>query len=325
MPCKRIGIMSTCSSPDGYALERKIFEDDDVEIVGIGNLEELEKVRSGLSALIIGNARVTAEAVRDMPLCSVICRHGQGVDNIDVEEASRHGIKVCNVPGFNTEEVSDHALAFALMLARNIPFYNDTVKNDRIWKYSSYPANIRVSEMTLGLLGFGRIAQRLASKATSLFGRIATYDPWVDRAAANRLGVEVLGGIDDLLGCADVLSIHIPLTDDTHHLIGAETLAKMKRTAYLVNCSRGGIVDAEALNDALDKGALAGAAVDVIEPEPAPHDYILYDQRKCVVTPHVAWYSSSAFRQMRQEAAESAIRALRGEMPACCLNADCLK
>ena len=325
MSSKKIGIMSTCSSPDDYALERKIFKDDDVEIVGIGSLEELEKARSGLNALIIGNARVTAEAVRDMPHCFVICRHGQGVDNIDVDEASRRGIKVCNVPGFNTEEVSDHALAFALMLARNIPFYNDTVKKDRAWKYSSYPANVRISEMTLGLLGFGRIAQRLADKAKNIFGRVAAYDPWADEEVAERMGVEILDEMDDLLGQSDVLSVHIPLSDNTYHLVGAEALAKMKKTAYLVNCSRGGIVDAEALNDVLDRGELAGAAVDVIEPEPAPRDYILYDQKKCVVTPHVAWYSSSAFRQMRQEAAESAIQALRGEVPVSCVNANCLK
>lgn len=325
MSRKLIGIYSTCSSPDDYRVERKIFEDDDVEILGIASPEELVKARGVLSALIIGNAKVSAEAVRDMPRCEVICRHGQGVDNIDVEGASVRGIKVYNVPGFNTEEVSDHALAFALMLARNIPFYNDTVKNDRVWKYSSYPANVRVREMTLGLLGFGRIAQRLAVKAANLFGRISAYDLWIDCAEAERLGVSVLESMDDLLGSSDVLSIHIPLTDETYHLIGAEALSGMKPTAYLVNCSRGGIVDAEALNTALDERRLAGAAVDVIEPEPAPADYILYDQKKCVVTPHVAWYSSSAFRQMREEAADSAIRALRGEMPPSCVNAQWLK
>jgi D-3-phosphoglycerate dehydrogenase len=320
MPAKIVGVFSACSSFDDYSVERELFKDRDIEIVGVGDAEEFAAKRGGFNALILTNAKVTKEVMESMPRCEVVCRHGQGFDNIDVPGATSLGIKVCNVPGFNTDEVSDHALAFALMLGRNIPFYSHEVKVNHIWSFNSFPANVKISEMNLALLGFGRIARLLAQKARPLFGRRTAYDPFMDEEAARLAGVEVAASMDSLLRGADILSIHVPLSKDSYHLIDAEKLALMKPTAYLINCARGALVDNIALNDALESGRIAGAAVDVVEPEPSPKEHVLYDQKKCVVTPHVAWYTSTAIKRMRHEAASSALAVFDGLQPGGCVN-----
>ena len=317
---KVVGVFSACSSFDDYAVERELFKGRDIEIVGIGTADEFVAKRRDFNALILTNAKLTKDVMADMPACEVICRHGQGFDNIDVPSATELGIRVCNVPGFNTEEVSDHALAFALMLGRNIPFYDHAVSVDHVWSFNSYPANVKISEMTLALLGFGRISRRFAEKAKPLFGRVIAYDPYMDAGAAKEIGVEVCEDMDSLLKDADILSIHVPLSKETFHLVSAEKLALMKPRAYLINCARGSLVDNAALNDALESGRLAGAAVDVVEPEPSPKEHVLYDQKMCVVTPHVAWYTSTAIRRMRTEAAQSALAVFDGQEPGGCVN-----
>ena len=315
MTRKVVGVFSKCSAFDDYSVERALFKGRDIEIAGVGDAGEFASLRGAFDALILTNAKVTGEVMDAMPRCKVICRHGQGFDNIDVPEASSRNIKVCNVPGFNTDEVSDHVLAFALMLGRNIPFYSHEVKISHVWDFNSFPANVKISEMNLALLGFGRISRRVAEKARPLFGRVAAYDPFIDIDAAHRIGVEVYDDMHSLIKNADILSIHVPLSEETYHLIGAEELAVMKPTSYLINCARGALVDNDALNDALENGRLAGAAVDVVEPEPSPKEHVLYEQKKCVVTPHVAWYSSTAIKRMRTEAANSALAVFDGLEP----------
>lgn len=320
MKSKIVGVFSACSAFDDYAVENKILKENGISIIGIDNTQQFSELRKHFDGLILTNAKISKNVMQQMPNCKVICRHGQGYDNIDVASATELGIRICNVPGFNTDEVSDHALAFALMLARNIPFYDHAVCVDHIWNFNSYPANVKVSEMTLALLGFGRISKRLAEKAKPLFGRIIVYDPFIDQEAALKIGVEVYPTIDDILPDADIVSIHVPLSQDTLHLINEEKLRKMKSSAYLINCARGSLVDNIALNDALENGRLAGAAVDVVEPEPSPKEHVLYDQKKCVVTPHVAWYSSTAIVRMRTEAAQSALAVFEGRIPSGCVN-----
>ncbi len=201
------------------------------------------------------------------------------------------------------------------MLGRNIPFYSHMVKQEKIWSFNSFSANVKIGEMNLALLGFGRIAQRLAAKAKPLFGKISAYDPFMNEDAAGEIGVEIAPDMDSLIKAADILSIHVPLSKESYHLVDAEKIAMMKPSAYLINCARGALVDNDALNDALEKRAIAGAAVDVVEPEPSPKEHVLYDQVKCVVTPHVAWYSSTAIKRMRTESVGSAIAVFEGEEP----------
>lgn len=310
-----VGVFSDCSIFDGFSIERDMFEKNDIEVIGVADVAEFEARRREFDAFILSNPIVSRESIADMKRCRVICRHGQGVDNIDVEAATELGVIVCNVPGFNTDEVSDHALAFALMLGRNIPFYHHHVCAEHTLGFATEKPNVKIAEMTLGLLGFGRISRRFAQKAMPLFDRVIAYDPYMDADAAHSLGVEVIDDMDTLMSESDILSVHVPLTKATHHLVSAEKIALMKQGAYLINCARGPLVDNDALNDALERGHLAGAAVDVVEPEPSPTHHPLYDQPRCVVTPHVAWYSSSAIRTMRIEAAQSALNVLEGRPP----------
>lgn len=316
MPKFIVGIFSNCSEFDDYSIERKLLAA--CELAGVRDSAEFESKRRGFDALIVSRARITEPVLRDMPRCRVVCRHGQGVDNIDVAAASALGIPVCNVPDFNTEEVSDHALACALMLGRNIPFYHAALRRERRWNFDIVPANAGIGEMNLAILGFGRIGRRLAEKARPLFGRVTAYDAQMDEAmekSAAERGTDITRDLRALVSEADILSLHIPLDEGSRHLIDAEKLAWMKPSACLVNCARGAIVDGDALNAALENGTIAGAAVDVLEPDPPPAGHVLYGQDKCIVTPHIAWYSATSIRRMREEAAQTVLAALAGREP----------
>ncbi|MDR3353950.1 MAG: C-terminal binding protein [Synergistaceae bacterium] len=323
MEHKIVGIRSDHSAQDDYALEREFFKDDDIEIVGVGTSDEdgFARKRQSFNAFIHTHTFITGEVLDDMPNCGIICQHGQGVDTIDVDAATKRGVKVTNVQGFNVDEVSDHALTFAMMLGKNIPYYNAAVKEEGVYHARSCKPNVKLAEMNLGLLGFGRISRRLAQKAKVIFGSVSAYDMFMDEAVARKLGVRAVPDLDTLIREADILSVHLPLTEETRNLIDAEKLAMMKRTAYLVNCARGAIVNNQALSDALDKGLILGAAVDVVEPEPPGKEgNPLIRNKRCVVTPHVAWYSKSAIIRMRMDAAQSARAFLRGETPPWLLN-----
>jgi D-3-phosphoglycerate dehydrogenase len=320
---KVVGIRSDHSAKDDYALESELFKDDDIEIVGVGTSDEdgFASKRRYFNAFIHTHTVISGEVLDDMPNCGIICQHGQGVDTIDVDAATKRGVKVTNVPGFNVDEVSDHALTFAMMLGKNIPYYNAAVKEDGVYHASSCKPNVKLAEMNLGLLGFGRISRRLAQKAKVIFGCVSAYDAFMDEAAAREIGVRIVSDLDTLIREADILSVHLPLTDETRDLIDARRLAMMKPTAYVVNCARGAIVNNQALSDALDKGVILGAAVDVVEPEPPGKEgNPLIRNKRCVVTPHVAWYSKSAIKKMRMDAAKSALAFLRGETPPCLVN-----
>ena len=315
---KIVGIRSTHSAKDDYALEREIFKDDGIEIIGVSfdDEEAFRLERRKFNAFIHTHTVVSGEVLDDMPECGIICQHGQGVDTIDVDAATVRGVKVTNVQGFNIDEVSDHTLAFAMMLGKNIPYYNMAVKEDNLYHAKACPPNVKLAEMNLALLGFGRIARQLAEKARGIFGNVSAYDIQMDHAAAERLGVKVTEDADTLIREADILSLHLPLTRETRNIMDADKLALMKPTAYFVNCARGGLVDNQALSDALDKGTIRGAAVDVVEPEPPGKEgNPLIRNKRCIVTPHVAWYSKSAILRMRTDAARSALAFLRGETP----------
>jgi D-3-phosphoglycerate dehydrogenase len=320
---KVAGIRSDHSAQDNYALERELFKDDDIEIVGVGTSDEdmFSRKRRSFNAFIHTHTVVSGDVLDDMPDCGIICQQGQGVDTIDVDAATKRGVKVTNVQGFNVDEVSDHALAFAMMLGKNIPYYNAAVKEDGVYHARACKPNVKLAEMNLGLLGFGRISKRLAQKAKVIFGSVSAYDTMMDETAAREIGVRIAPSVDALLREADILSVHLPLTDETRNLIDAEKLALMKPTAYVVNCARGAIINNQALSDALDNGVILGAAVDVVEPEPPGKEgNPLIRNKRCLVTPHVAWYSKSAIKKMRMDAATSALAFLRGDAPPWLIN-----
>jgi len=246
------------------------------------------------------------------PELKQIVRYGVGVNNVDLAAATDHGVQVCNVPDYSMDEVSDQALAMMLALARKLVPMAEATRAGA-WDYQKAIPLYRLSERTVGVIGLGRIGRRFAEKVRALAKTVIGYDPvYVPNAKDGSDFIRAVS-LDELLKTADLVSIHCPLTEGTRHLIDAKALAKMKPAAMIVNVSRGGIVDEDALADALAAKKLAGAALDVVENEPLPAGSRLRGFDTCLLTPHIAWYSEEAGLELKRKVAEEALRMAKGQ------------
>jgi D-3-phosphoglycerate dehydrogenase len=258
--------------------------------------------------------------LENIPRVKVISRYGVGLDNVDLDAAADMGIVVTHYPGYCTSEVADHALSMILALNRRI------VEQDRALREGAWvehgPATRRIlrgpvqplREQTLGIVGFGRIGQAVAARAKPFNLTILAADPFIDPEVMVAAGVEPVT-LEELLQRSDIVTIHAPLTPETRGLIDAETLALMKPTAVLVNTARGPIIDLPALAHALQEGKLAGAALDVVDPEPLPADAPFYRMPNVILTPHSAYYSERSVDVVRRETLLEALQVLRGKRP----------
>ena len=285
--------------------------------------EEIIALVEDADAVLNCYAKMTARVIEGMKRCRIIARYGIGVDNVDLAAASKARILVTNVPDYCIDEVSDHALALLLALARRIATANAAVKAGA-WDVVAHAGIRRLRGQTLGLLGFGKIAKALAAKAQPLGMKVLVYDPYVEPALIAHQGAEA-ASLDKLLLEADAISIHVPLSPETRNFIGPNELARMKPTAFLINTSRGGIVDEQALAAALKEGKLGGAALDVLSTEPPPPDHPLRQAPNMILTPHLAFYSRESVVELQTKAAEEVARALKGEPPRSPVNWEVLK
>jgi D-3-phosphoglycerate dehydrogenase / 2-oxoglutarate reductase len=260
----------------------------------------------GADAVFVYYARFPRETITQLDGVRVLARCGTGYDNIDVAAARERGIQVVYVPDYGIDDVADHALALMLACARKITLSDRRVRAGEWPAYAELGPMFRLHGRTLGLFGYGRIGRRLGEKGTALGMRVLAHDPYVTEATASR---------DDLFTGSDVVSIHVPLLLDTRHAVGAAELAAMKRSAILVNTSRGAVVDTVALAAALRDGRLAGAGIDVFEEAPLPSDHPLRDCETAVLTPHAAAYTEEALAEVRKRPLADALRILRGESP----------
>ena len=290
----------------------------DLELAPAGDEQTLRQVAAEADALLNCYARLSPELLRSLRRCRVIARYGIGVDTVPLDVASEVGIMVTNVPDYCIDEVSDHALALLLNLARGIGRATLSTRAGA-WDIGVVQPLYRLRGRTLAILGFGRIGRALAAKARPLGLRLIAVDAYVPAEQVRAEGVEPVD-LRSALEQADLVSVHVPLTDETRHLIDAERLSWMKPTAVLVNTSRGGVVDTAALTDALRAGRLAGAGLDVLEPEPPPADLALRQMPNVLLTPHIAFYSEEAQRELQRRAAEEVARVLRGEQPRSLVN-----
>jgi D-3-phosphoglycerate dehydrogenase len=265
-------------------------------------------------------APIPAEVIRSLSRCRVIARYGIGLDTIDIPEATINGVVVTNVPDYCIDEVSDHALALILSLVRRVAILDRSVRAGG-WDLAPARPIHRLRGRILGLVGFGRIARRLAEKAAPIGFRVLAFDPFVSDDVMVAAGVEA-GDLDAVLTRSDVVSVHAPLTPETRHLVGAVELRKMRRGAFLVNTSRGPLLDLAAVREALDTGHLGGVALDVLETEPPEADDLLLRHPDVIVTPHAAFYSEEATAEQQRKAAEQVVAALAGEMPVYAVNAE---
>lgn len=254
--------------------------------------------------------RKVIEALR--PELGQIVRYGVGVNNVDLVAASDLGVQVCNVPDYSMSEVSDQALAMMLALARKVVQMN-ALTHGGAWDYQKSIPVLRIAGSTIGVIGLGRIGRMFAKKAAALDAKIVGYDAYYKPNAADGSDYIEALSLDELLRTSDLISINCPLTDETRHLIDDAAFAKMKPTAYIVNASRGGIIDEAALARALEAKTIAGAALDVAEVEPLPANSPLRKFDNCLLTPHMAWYSEQAGRELKRKVAEEACRFARGE------------
>jgi D-3-phosphoglycerate dehydrogenase len=274
--------------------------------------EAILRVAIGADALLVTYAKITAEMIGQMTRCRIISRFGIGVDNVDLPAATAAGIVVTKVPDYCIDEVSDHALAFVLALARKIPFANAQVHAGR-WEMPAIVPIHRLRGSVLGLVGFGRIPQLVAPKAMSFGFKVVAYDPYVASEIFTRAGVESVD-FARLLDVSDFISIHSPLLPETRNLFNADAFRRMKPTAYLVNTARGPIVDEAALAEALDAGQLAGAALDVMPQEP-PSGSPLLGRANVILTPHISFYSEESLVELQTKAAEEVLAVLTGKAP----------
>jgi len=279
--------------------------------------ETLEAVR-GAHAVINNFAPMTHRVMAAMAPGAVVVRYGVGVDNVDLAAARELGIRVCNVPDYGVEEVADHAAAMTLALARKLDHYGTGIRNGE-WKIAQMVDGVRsLRDTTVGLIGLGRIARAFASRMAAFGCTIVGYDPYVTNQQAREAGIEPMSRAE-VIACAHVLSLHVPLTPETRHVIDADAIARMPRGAILINCSRGGLIDETALAQALVSGQLSGAGLDVFEKEPLPADSPLRKAPHLLVSPHAAFFSDASVDALQRLASEEALRGLRGEALRCAL------
>ena len=277
-----------------------------VQICDLRSADEVEAQVADAQpeALLVSYLSVGARAFAAAPSIRIVSCSSVGFDCVDVEAADAAGVWVANVPDAASEEVASHALAMALALLRHLPFLDRHVREGG-WAYQATGMPRRLSETALGVIGMGRIGRRLAAMGTGLFGRVVGVDetwPGPDwPAGVRRVALE------QALAQCDVVSLHLPLTGGSRHLIAAETLAMMRPGSYLVNVSRGGLIDPEALLVALDDGRLAGAALDVTDPEPPEPDERVRHHPRILITPHSAFLSTPALEGYVLRQAENVI------------------
>ena len=266
-------------------------------------------------AVAVRVAKIDRDLLEQAGNLMIIAKHGVGYDNIDIEAATQKRIVVVNTPEANAESVAEHNLGLMLSLAKKIGAADRMLREDRLGRREDY-IGTELKDKKLGLVGLGRIGSELAHKCKLAFNMdIIGYDPYVSKEKADRLGYTKVEKLSDVLQEADYVVICVPLTRETANLIGSRELDLMKAHAFLINSSRGGIVDEVALYDHLVKGKLAGAAMDVFLQEPPPTDHPLLSLDNFIATPHIAGMTAEAMTRMAITVAEEILRVFRGEKP----------
>lgn len=280
--------------------------------------EELKAVIGDYDALIVrSETKVSAEIIEAGKKLQVIARAGTGLDNIDVDAATRKGIVVVNAPTGNTISAAEHTIALMLALARHIPQANSKLKSG-VWQRSAF-SGTELRNKTLGIIGLGNVGSQVARRAKAFEMRLIAHDPFISSDYAQNLGVELMS-LEQLLTESDFITLHLPLTEATKGLIGAKELTKVKSGARLINCARGGLIDETALFKAVEEGKIAGAAVDVFSQEPTI-DNILFKHDKIIVTPHLGASTIEAQVTIAQDIAEQVLSILNGKPAKYAVNA----
>ncbi|MHC4887558.1 MAG: C-terminal binding protein [Planctomycetota bacterium] len=290
--------------------------------------EEVIAAVKDADVIVVNMVKLTENVINSLTNCKVIIRHGAGYDNVDVDACTARGIPLAFCPDYCMDEVAEQAIALIFACARQVPqsrkILDDSMASGQ-WDFSPLAKCYRMAGKTLGIIGCGRIGSKMYEKMRGFgFKDILVCDPYLAEDSITEMGITTVD-LERVFRESDFITIHTFMSPDTKHLVNAETLAMMKPTAYLVNTSRGGMVDADALAEALKNGTIAGAGIDVYDKEPPELTFPLKDLENAILTPHLAWYSEDAAWDIRYKIIEDVNLALDGQPPRFCVNKEVLK
>lgn len=305
-------------------IEKNVLSQIDAEFITdkYDTKESLIAAIKDADAIINQYTSLDEEVIKHLNRCKVISRYGVGVDTVDLKAATSKGIQVCNVPDYGVEEVSNHTLTLLLSWSRKIVPLNNYIKQG-IWDFKLGRPIQRHSTQTLGVYGFGRIPRSLVKKARVFGFDILVHDPFVDDQEIEERGGNSVS-LEELFEKSDFISLHVPLTDKTKHIVNYDLLKLMKESAIIINTARGPIIKEEDLIQALEENRLAGAALDVLEVEPIPNDHPFLNFENVILTPHSAWYSEESMIELRTKTAQNVVNILTGNNSEYLVNRDVL-
>ncbi len=303
-----------------YAFEREELAKVGAQLILAQCKSEEQIIEQGQDADVLLNSAIpiTRRIIESLSACKLIVRYGVGVNNIDIQAATECHIIVANTPTYCVEEVSDHAVALLLACVRKIVVLDRIAKEGNWGNILPWPIH-RLRGQTLGLIGFGKIARRVAEKLRPFGPDLMAYDPYVPQEIAEGYGVKLVA-LEELLKESDLISLHPPLTEETRHLLGQKEFKLMKPSAFLVDTSRGGVVSEQALYQALKEGWIAGAGLDVLETEPPAKDDPLLQLDNVIITPHYAASSVESTEDLRREVCEAVVSVLSSRWPPAAVN-----
>jgi D-3-phosphoglycerate dehydrogenase len=289
--------------------------------------EVIEKIADA-DIIVVNMVKMTESVISKLRKCRVLIRHGIGYDNVDVAACTKHGIQFAYQPDYCKEDVAEHAIALLFACARKVVWSRKTLEESSArgqWDFSGLFPMYRLDGKTLGIIGVGRIGSRVYRKLRTFGFKILGNDPYLSEERKAELSDMQFVDKETLFRTSDFITVHTPLMDETRHLVNAKTLSWMKPTAYLINTSRGPMVDAEALAEALRKKQIAGAAIDVYDREPPPPDFPLFGLDNVILTPHTAWASEEAGWEIRKSILDDIFAVAQGRPARCVVNKELLK
>jgi D-3-phosphoglycerate dehydrogenase / 2-oxoglutarate reductase len=304
----------------------QVFDDRfEVRVASDPSVATVIKEIKGVEGVVVRTAPFPKEIIAVADALKVIGRHGVGVDNIDVKAATDKGIVVVNTPNANATSVAEHTLTAIGALAKQMTVYNREMRKGQ-WEIRNTYRAVDLDGKTLGLVGVGRIGSMVARRAAAAFNmKVIAFDPYITLEKGREMGGTLVSASDDIFRHADVVSLHTPLTPETRGFVNATRLRMMKRTAFLINFSRGEVIDEKALYDALKAGIIAGAAIDVFDPEPPLNDNPLFQLDNIILSPHSAALTQECVIRMATGAAEGVVDVLSGRQPQFVVNPDVFK
>lgn len=296
---------------DNINIEKEIFDKAGIELTlkdAISEDDVIEQCKDG-DIFIVQYAKISRKVMENCPNLKYIVRYGVGVDTIDVEAATELGVQVGNVPDYGMNEVADHAISLALSFLRKINTMNNFTKNEK-WDYTRAIPIHRFSTLTVGVVGLGRIGSNFARKMSALGFNVIGFDP--RREVIRESDYVEIVDFEELLEKSDLISIHCP-ADNNYDLFDKNAFSKMKKTSFIINTARGGIINEEALECALNNDIIAGACLDCMLNEPVDKSNLLFKHEKVIVSPHIAWYSEESAQELKRKVAEESVRFAKGE------------